>query len=230
MTGASRKSSDCPSRRGENCCLILKFEGEMSVTGLRQMGITAHVLILPGAAIDHNRLLCVLPLQLDQPWALDAFSVTAARIRAFNASSSIFSPSWKSMARLVFPSRLELKMPEGSFRAAPLAKVIFTTFLYVSPVQINPSCDHTGTPLHFHSSTTSGSASLTKVRSRLSILPRQSPSSLILASISREGDLLFCDPFFFMPVSPPEALMAVIATVGLNRARSRSCGAAPHCA
>jgi len=33
------------------------------------------------------------------------------------------------MARLVFPSRLELKRPEGSFRPAPLAKVIFTTFL-----------------------------------------------------------------------------------------------------
>ncbi len=43
------------------------------------------------------------PLQLDQLLAWDAFSVTAARIRAFNASSSIFSPSWKSMARLVSP-------------------------------------------------------------------------------------------------------------------------------
>ena len=51
--------------------------------------------------------------------ALDLFRVTAARTRAFNASSSISSPSWKSMARLVFPSRLELKRPEGSFRAAP---------------------------------------------------------------------------------------------------------------
>src|SRR5439155_21589975 len=69
----------------------------------------------------------------------DAFSVTAARTRAFNASSSIFSPSWKSMARLVLPSRLELKMPDGSSSSAPLEKVIFTTFLYVSPVQINPS-------------------------------------------------------------------------------------------
>src|ERR1017187_8138197 len=111
--------------------------------------------------------------------ALDSFRVTAARTRVFNASSSIFSPSWKSMARLVFPSRLELKRPEGFFRAAPLAKVIFTTFLYVSPVQINPSCENTGTPLHFHSSTTSGSASLTKVRSRLGMLARQLPSSFI---------------------------------------------------
>src|SRR5882724_12347658 len=84
-------------------------------------------------------LMRLTPLQLDQPWARDAFSVTAARIRAFNASSSIFSPSWKSMARLVLPSRLELKRPDGSSSAAPLEKVIFTTFLYVSPVQINPS-------------------------------------------------------------------------------------------
>src|SRR5204863_9814743 len=119
-------------------------------------------------------------------------------MRAFRPSSSSSSPSWTSMARLVLPSRLELKRPEGSSRDAPLAKVIFTTFLYVSPVQINPSCDHTGTPLHFHSSTTSGSAFLTKARSRLSILPRQSPSSSILASISCEGDLLFCYALFVM--------------------------------
>src|SRR4051794_17282087 len=64
-----------------------------------------------------------------------------------------------------------------------------------------PSCSHTGTPRHFHSSTTSGSASFTKVRSRLSISPRQSGSSLILASISWDGDSLFCDPLFVMPVS-----------------------------
>ena len=43
------------------------------------------------------------------------------------------------MARLVLPSRLELKRPEGSSSAAPFAKVIFTALLYVSPVQINPS-------------------------------------------------------------------------------------------
>src|SRR5215510_10238828 len=219
MTGASRKSSDCPSRRGENCCLILKFEGEMSVTGLRQMGITAHVLILPGAAIDHNRLLCVLPLQLDQPWALDTFSVTAARIRAFNASSSIFSPSWKSMARLVLPSRLELKRPDGSSSAAPFEKVIFTTFLYVSPVQINPSCDHTGTPLHFHSSTTSGSACLINVRSRESILPRQSPSSLILSSIIRDGDFPFSDPLFLVMFLSLRSFCFLRLTLGITGLR-----------
>jgi len=35
-------------------------------------------------------------------------------MRAFNAFSSIFSPSRKSMARLVLPVRLELKRPDGS--------------------------------------------------------------------------------------------------------------------
>src|SRR4030095_15585399 len=70
------------------------------------------------------------------------------------------------------------------------------TFLYVSPVQMMPACDHTGTPLHFHSSTTSGSACLMRVRTRASVSPppaprarpRQSRSSLIRASISREGE------------------------------------------
>src|SRR5437667_5322311 len=100
---------------------------------------------------------------------------------AVSAFSSILSPSWKSMARLVLPSRLELKRPEGSGSEAPLAKVIFTTFLYVSPVQIMPACDHTGTPaiefdgfLHFTSSTTSGSACLMRIRIRASVSPRQS--------------------------------------------------------
>src|SRR5258706_8272877 len=46
------------------------------------------------------------------------FSATAARISAFSAFSSILSPSWKSMARLVLPSRLELKRAEGSSNEA----------------------------------------------------------------------------------------------------------------
>jgi hypothetical protein len=33
------------------------------------------------------------------------------------------------MARLTLPSRLELNSRDGSFSAAPLAKVIFTTLL-----------------------------------------------------------------------------------------------------
>src|SRR4026209_3051954 len=92
------------------------------------------------------------------------------------------------MARLVLPSRLELKRPEGSSSEAPLAKVIFTTALYVSPVQMMPSCSHTGTPRHFHSSTTSGTACLMMLLMRASVSPRQSPSSLILASMHREGE------------------------------------------
>src|SRR4051794_36655351 len=92
------------------------------------------------------------------------------------------------MARRVLPSRLELNRPEGSSSEAPLAKVSFTAFLYVSPVQMIPACDHTGTPRHFHSSTTSGSACLTSARTRASVSPRQSFSSLILASISRDAE------------------------------------------
>ena len=61
--------------------------------------------------------------------AADVFRATAARIRVFRAFSLILSPSWKSMARLTRPSRLELKRPEGSSNEAPLANVIFTTFL-----------------------------------------------------------------------------------------------------
>src|SRR3954451_23797956 len=102
------------------------------------------------------------------------------------------------MARRVFPSRLELKRPEGSFSDAPLAKVIFTTLLYVSPVQMIPSWYHVGTPRHFHSSTTSGSAFLTKVRNRLSVSPRQSPSSLIRSSINFDGDFVFSESLLAM--------------------------------
>ena len=117
-----------------------------------------------------------------------AFSNTAARISATSAFSSILSPSWKSIARRVLPSRLELKRPRGSASEAPLAKVIFTTFLYVSPVQMIPACDQTGTPaglegfLHFTSSTTSGSAFLISFRIRASVSARQSLGSLLLAS------------------------------------------------
>src|SRR5262245_20640225 len=88
-------------------------------------------------------------------------------MRAFIAFSSILSSAWKSMARLVLPSRLELKRPEGSCNEAPLAKVIFTTFVYVSPVQIIPACDQTGTPLHFHSSTRSRGRSRSGPRAAL---------------------------------------------------------------
>ena len=57
------------------------------------------------------------------------FAKGAARTSAFNASSSISSPSRMSMARLTLPSRLELKSFDGSSSAAPLAKVSLTTSL-----------------------------------------------------------------------------------------------------
>src|SRR3954470_11614848 len=58
--------------------------------------------------------------------AAEVLNATAARTSAFNDFSSIVSPSRKSIARLVLPSRLELKRPAGSSNDAPLAKVIFT--------------------------------------------------------------------------------------------------------
>src|SRR5450432_6495 len=98
-----------------------------------------------------------------------------------------------SMARLTFPSRLELNRPEGSFNAAPLANVILTTFLCVSPVHTMPPWEKTGVPgdvglTHFHSSTISGSAWWMISRTFASIFPRQSPSCLIFLSINAEAD------------------------------------------
>jgi len=86
-----------------------------------------------------------------------------------------------SIALRVFPSRLELKRPEGSGSFAPWANVSFTTFLYVSPVQMIPWCDQTGTPVipfegffHFRSSIMSGSASRISARMRARVSSRQS--------------------------------------------------------
>src|SRR5215471_17222711 len=93
-----------------------------------------------------------------------------------------------SMARQAFPSRLALNRLEGSFNAAPLENVILTTFVYVSPVHTMPPWDQMGVPLHFHSSTISGSASCTISRTFASVFPRQSPSSLIFSSINAEAD------------------------------------------
>src|SRR5258706_6485980 len=108
------------------------------------------------------------------------------------------SPSWMSIARRTFPSRLELKRWAGFFRDAPLAKVSFTAFLEDSPVQMMPSCDQTGVPIHFHSSTTSGSASLMSLRILPRVFPRQSPSSTILFEISSDADWPWLAPDFFM--------------------------------
>src|SRR3990170_6915562 len=67
-----------------------------------------------------------------------------------------------------------------------------------------PPCDHTGMS-HFHSSTTSGSASLMRARMRASVSPRQSPSFLMCASINLEGGASappIFGLFLFMAVIP----------------------------
>src|SRR5947207_3093235 len=106
-----------------------------------------------------------------------------------------------SMARLAFPSRLELKSLAGSFKEAPLKKVSFTIDLYDSPVQMPPSWDHIGVPIHFHSSTTSGSASLMRARILASVSPLQSPNSAIRSLISLEAAVpaAFGRLFIFLP-------------------------------
>src|SRR5881227_2569765 len=61
-----------------------------------------------------------------------------------------------------------------------------------------PLCDQVGVPIHFHSSTTSGSASLMSLRILLSVFPRQSPSSAILFEMSSDADWPWLAPDFFM--------------------------------
>src|SRR5881396_637159 len=61
-----------------------------------------------------------------------------------------------------------------------------------------PSCDQIGVPIHFHSSTTSGSASLMSLRILLRVCPRQSPSSAILFEMSSDADWPWLAPDFFM--------------------------------
>ena len=65
-------------------------------------------------------------------------------------------------------------------------------------MQMMPSCDQTGVPIHFHSSTTSGSASLMSLRILLRVSPRQSPSSAILFEMSSDADWPWLAPDFFM--------------------------------
>src|SRR5258708_23134978 len=61
-----------------------------------------------------------------------------------------------------------------------------------------PSCDQIGVPIHFHSSTTSGSASLMSLRILLRVFPRQSPSSAILFEMSSDVGWPWLAPDFFM--------------------------------
>lgn len=60
---------------------------------------------------------------------LAAFDAAAARTSACSAVPSIAAPSWRSIARRVLPSRLELNKPLGSGNDAPWAKVSLTALL-----------------------------------------------------------------------------------------------------
>src|ERR1700693_184840 len=111
----------------------------------------------------------------------------AARTRLFRARSLILSPSKKSIARHALPPRPALKSVSGSGRRAPLENVSFTLSLWALPTAIIPSRDHTGLPIHFHSSIISGSASRMFSRTLANVLPRQSVSPAISSSIRSDG-------------------------------------------
>src|SRR5438552_13994592 len=74
-----------------------------------------------------------------------------------------------------------------------------------------PSCDQIGVPIHFHSSTTSGSASLMSLRILLMVSPRQSPSSAILFEMSSDAGWPWLAPDFFMFLSTvrPQSKLAL---------------------
>jgi len=91
------------------------------------------------------------------------------------------------MARHALPPRPALKSLSGSGRRAPWAKVSFTLSLWALPTAIIPSRDHTGLPIHFHSSIISRSASRMVLRMPASVLPRQSASPTIRWSIRSDG-------------------------------------------
>src|SRR5437588_5954099 len=111
----------------------------------------------------------------------------AARTRFFRARSLILSPSNKSIARQALPPRPALKSLSGSGSLAPWAKVSFTLSLWALPTAMIPSRDHTGLPIHFHSSMISRSASRMLLRMLASVLPRQSVSPAISWSMRSDG-------------------------------------------
>src|SRR5947207_6185710 len=108
-------------------------------------------------------------------------------MRFFRARSLILSPSKKSIARHVLPPKPALKSLSVSGRLAPWAKVSFTLSLWALPTAIIPSRDHTGLPIHFHSSIISPSASTMLLRMLASVLLRQSVSPAISWSIRSDG-------------------------------------------
>src|SRR3954465_9813929 len=112
----------------------------------------AHYIENSNSRLGESRAYFFLPAR---PARAAELAATAARMSCLKAASSISSPSRRSIARRVLPSRLELKSCVGSPREAPRKKVSFTTCLYDSPVQTPPSWDHTGVPgdvafSHFH--------------------------------------------------------------------------------
>src|ERR1700716_588406 len=82
-----------------------------------------------------------------------------------------------------------------------------------------PSCDQIGVPIHFHSSTTSGSASLMSLRILLRVSPRQSPSSAILFEMSSDADWPWLVPDFFMFSS--WKLQAAVGAIAYLKASDR---------
>src|ERR1700693_6001478 len=137
----------------------------------------------------------------------------ASRTRFFRARSLTLSPSNKSIARHALPPRPALKSLSGSGRLAPWEKVSFTLSLWALPTAMIPSRDHTGLPIHFHSSMISRSASRMLLRMLASVLPRQSVSPAISWSIRSDGFIgslclrilieLWRESFPDLPTSPP---------------------------
>src|SRR5216117_2102400 len=93
-----------------------------------------------------------------------------------------------------------------------------------------PSCDQIGVPIHFHSSTTSGSASLMSLRILLRVSPRLSPSSAILFEMSSDTDWPWLAPGFFMlspwrrwhTMTPPQAYSRAFIFSSSHTPRTRS--------
>src|SRR4029077_11197134 len=108
-------------------------------------------------------------------------------MRFFRARLLTLSPSKKSIARHALPSRPTLKSLSGSGRLAPWEKVSFTLSLCALPTAIIPSRDHTGLPIHFHSSMISRSAARMVLRTLASVFPRQSVSPAISWAMRSDG-------------------------------------------
>src|SRR5664279_3206219 len=108
-------------------------------------------------------------------------------MRFFSAGALILSPSKKSIARHTLPSRPALKSLSGSGSFAPWEKVILTFSLCALATAIIPSRDHTGLPIHFHSSMISRSASRMFLRRLANVLSRQSVSFAISWSMRSDG-------------------------------------------